>query len=205
MSAVSGCGEQKPGLLLPQGWKRAPYEFWRRDKLSALVFLVVNFFFGTAGIWLPLVNATFGTRSFVEELEGLFEAGALYLYSLVFLATIAGTTFTSLVRDQKEHSRSLKIVLAGCSGVSIFLCTVFLQIQLSVRNAESLPSWLICANYTAQLVLSIFALVVAIYVHSIILNEETGSPKSDMDQGAKEMRQRSLTAGDAVSAEDFES
>lgn len=55
MSAVSGC-EQKSGLLLPQGWKRAPFEFWRRDKLSALVFLVVNFFFGTAGIWLPLVE-----------------------------------------------------------------------------------------------------------------------------------------------------
>lgn len=55
-------------------------------------------------------------------------------------------------------------------GVDISLYGL-LQIQLSVRNAECLPSWLICANYTAQLVLSIFALVVAIYVHSIILNE----------------------------------
>jgi hypothetical protein len=205
MSAVISYDDAKRGILLPQGWQRAPVEFWKRDKLSALVFFVVNFFFGTTGIWLPLVNALFGTRPFSEELEGLFESGTLYLYSLAFLATIAGTTFTSLVKDNKEHTRSLKTVLAGCSGVSIFLCTVFLQIQLSIRNAECLPSWITWANYGAQLLLSAIAVVVAVYVHSIIFNEETGSPKSDLDRGAKEMLQRSQMAGEAVKLKDFES
>lgn len=38
MSAVGGYGEEKAGLLLPQGWRSAPYEFWQRDQLSALEF-----------------------------------------------------------------------------------------------------------------------------------------------------------------------
>lgn len=84
-------------------------------------------------------------------------------HSLVFLATIAGTTFTSLVRDQGTLAELENRSCGMLRGVDISLYSL-LQIQLSVRNAECLPSQLICANYTAQLVLSIFALVVAIYV-----------------------------------------
>lgn len=65
--------------LLPEKWHRAPIDFYQRDKLAAIVFVVVNFLFGTVGIWLPIINTVFGPSSLSDALQNQFKNGSLYV------------------------------------------------------------------------------------------------------------------------------
>lgn len=79
---------------LPKDWWRAPCVWRKQDPDAFWIFVVVNFFFGTLGIWLPLINALLGGHTaFCEELLKLFAAGGFYMYAVPLLAATVGVVF----------------------------------------------------------------------------------------------------------------
>jgi hypothetical protein len=200
MNSDEPLSTQRRQLLFPREQLRAPKVFWQTNRLSAAVFFTVNFLFGTLGLWLPSVNAFFLGQSVGGELSRQLAAGGLYIYAITFLAAIGGATFTSLAKDKVEYSRNLKVLLVGAAVVALFLCTIFLQIQLLAKAApEEVATSTKWAAYLLQLILALLTSAVAIYMHSIVSNEESGSPKEDMDDGAEAMLRKAKATDPAAS------
>lgn len=177
--------------LFPSGILKAPWDFWRQNKLAALVFLVVNLLFGTVGLWLPPTNAFFASHSVGDEIVKQLNAGGLYIYAITFLSAIGGVTFNSIASEKIEHSRNLKVVLAGSVVVALFVCTVLLQAQLfvsgSATQASATVRWV---SGGLQVFFGVVTTVVAIYVFSIVNNEQSGSAKDDIDDAARDLLKR---------------
>jgi MFS family permease len=192
--------------LLPVGWYRAPLEFYERNKLAATVFIIVNFLFGTIGIWLPLINAALGPNSICSEWQNQLKNGNLYVYAITFLTAISGATFVAVTNDKIEHRRNHKVSLVGVAVIAIFLCAVFLQIQLLNETLHSELSLIIVwFNYFIQIALSVLAIAVAIYIFSIVSNEEDGSPKEDIDASANALLKMQSSNNGNLTPQDFQS
>lgn len=185
--------------LFPTGILKAPWDFWRANKLEALVFLVVNLLFGTVGLWLPPMNAFFASHSVSGAIFQQLSTGGLYIYAITFLSAIGGVTFNSIASEKIEHSRNLKVVLAGSVVVALFACTVLLQTQLFVSGSTPQVSDLVkWVSYGLQVVFGIVTTIVAIYVFSIVNNEQSGSAKDDIDEAARELLKRSKSDKDGT-------
>ncbi|CAE6968920.1 hypothetical protein R75471_07313 [Paraburkholderia domus] len=198
MTQTTGAGTRSNQSLLPKDWARAPFVWCVREPHAFLIFVVVNFLFGTLGLWLPLVNAALGGHStFHSELKKLLEAGGFYMYAVPFLAATVGVVFSSLKQETAAHALGTKI-LFSFSAMSIFvLCVVFLQIQVLVPapSVEHL-------NYILQVIASVVTVIVALYMHAITQNEIGGSPQADMEHNAANLQVRAQSA--TVSRKDFE-
>src|SRR3954470_14772765 len=96
MTTENQSNKRDQNSLFPENIHRAPLDFWRDNKLEALVFLVVNLLFGTIGLWLPTVNAFFGSNTMGAAIVKQLNDGALYMYAITFLSAIGGVTFTSI-------------------------------------------------------------------------------------------------------------
>jgi len=186
-----------PESLLPKDWWRAPAVWWRNEPLAFGIFVGVNFFFGTLGIWLPIMNAALGGRaSICTELIKLLESGGFYAYAIPFLAATVGVVFSSLAKEPSAHSRGTKILFISVAVVIFVVCALLLQIQ--VFGPDSSVRWI---NYALQIVVSVATVLIALYAHSIIQNEIGGSPQGDMEKNAALLNDRAGTA--LVSAKDF--
>lgn len=182
--------------LLPPNIHKAPFDFWQAHKLEALVFLIVNLLFGTMGLWLPTMNAFFGPSSMAAAIVRQLNDGGFYMYAITFLSAIGGVTFTSIASEKVEHSRNFKVVLAGSVGVALFICAILLQAQLFMTTASQPPSNFVkITSYVLQVVVALVTTIVAIYVFSIVNNEQTGSAKDDIDRGAIDLLERAQAAG----------
>lgn len=173
---------------------RAPLEFWRKDKLSAFVFLGVNLFVGTIGIWLPPFNSLFGGTGFLADFFRHLDTGEIYVFGITFLCAVTGTTFTSMAKDNVEHSRHVKAWLGVISASAVLVSVLLLQSQLLIKpTVGSPPLWV---TYTLQVLVGAFTSLAAIYVHSIVSIEIYGSVRSDVDDAAKELLERSEVTQD---------
>lgn len=196
MSETVGSTVEK-NEIFPPNFRHAPFEFWRRNKLEALVFLVVNLLFGTVGLWLPPMNAFFASHSVFPAILKQFDAGGLYIYAITFLSAIGGITFNSIANEKIEHSRNLKVVLAGSVVVALFVCTILLQAQLFITDGQIRASYLVTwVAYALQLVIGVVTTIVAIYVFSIVNTEQSGSAKADIDEAAQDLLNRARTVPD---------
>ena len=182
--------------LLPKDWWRAP-SVWRKQEPHAFaIFVLVNFGFGTLGLWLPLVNALLGGHnSFCDELLKLFSAGGFYMYAVPFLAATVGVVFTSLKQETAEQSRGTKLLISFVAMIIFVVCVVLLQIQ--VLGPDKSVVWI---NFVLQFLVSLVTVIVALYVHALIQNER-GSPQVDMERNADDLNTRAQAA--AATAADF--
>lgn len=188
---------QRGRSLLPKDWPTAPVVWFKQQPLSASTFLVVNFLFGTLGLWLPLLNARLhGASPVCEELLKLLRAGGLYLYAVPFLAATTGPVFSSIVKDSVEHSRGTKALLASAATTVFFVCALLMQIQLLGPR-----STLETENFVLQFIVAALAVLTAVYVHAIVQNESSGSAMADMEQAADELQAKAAAA--PVNKKDF--
>ena len=189
---------QRVRSLLPKDWRSAPAVWFKQQPHSAWTFFVVNFLFGTLGLWLPLLNARLYSASpFCEELLKLLRAGGFYLYAVPFLAATTGSVFSSIAKDSVEHSRGTKALLAFAATTIFFVCALLLQIQLlgprPTRETE---------NFVFQFIVAALAILTAVYVHAIVQNESSGSAMADMEQAAGELQAKAAAA--PVNKKDFD-
>lgn len=183
--------------LLPKDWWNAPGIWRKQDPDGFWIFFVVNFFFGALGIWLPLVNALVGGHTtFCQELYKLFTAGGFYMYAVPLLAATVGVVFASLKQETTELSRGTKFLFSFTAMIIFVVCAVFLQIQ--VLGPTKSKEWI---NFALQFVVSLVTVLAALYMHALIQNER-GSPQSDMQNNAADLSSRVQTA--AVTAADFQ-
>jgi cytochrome bd-type quinol oxidase subunit 2 len=186
----------RTGSLLPKDWWRAPRIWWDQEPHAFFIFALVNFGFGTLGLWLPLLNAWLGGRTPIhEELYKLFSTGGFYMYSVPFLAATVGVVFTSMMQESAEQSRGTKLLFSFVAIIIFVVCAVLLQIQL-LGPAKSVE-WI---NFTLQFLVSLITIVAALYVHALIQNER-GSPQDDMERNAADLTSRAQTA--AATPADF--
>ena len=194
---AEAAGPARTGSLLPKDWWRAPRIWWNQEPHAFMIFVLVNFGFGTLGLWLPLVNAGLGGRtSLCEELYKLLSSGGFYMYAVPFLAATVGVVFTSLKQETAEHSRGTKLLFSFVAMIIFVICVVLLQIQV-LGPAKSVE-WI---NFALQLLVSLATVTVALYVHALIQNER-GSPQDDMEKNAADLSTRAQTA--AATPADFE-
>lgn len=174
--------------LFPKHLRRAPLDFWESNRLSALIFLGVNLVFGTMGLWLPSLNTIGSASNGLVEFAKRLEGGEVYIFSITFLCAVVGTTFTSLAKDNVEHSRSIKLGLTCAAGFAFLFCVIFLEIQL-LQKPSGWPMQLL------QLLCGVLIAVIAVYIHSIVSIEVFGSAKSDTDKGAQDMLDKAKNSG----------
>lgn len=187
---------EKLNAMLPKDWWKAP-AVWRRQEPDAFyIFLVVNFFFGTLGIWLPLVNSLLGGHSpITTEMRKLFTSGGFYTYAVPFLAATVGVVITSMKQRARELSSGTKVLFFAWTLPAFVACVVLLQIQV-LGPAESLEN----VNFFLQVVVSLMMVYFATCIHAVVQNER-GSPQEDMQQEAAALAERARTA--VLTAEDF--
>ena len=196
MTTENQSSKRDRNSLFPENIHRAPLDFWRANKLEALVFLVVNLVFGTIGLWLPTVNAFFGPHTMGSAILKQLDDGAFYMYAITFLSAIGGVTFTSIANEKIEHSQSLKVVLAGSVVVFLFVCAILLQAHLFMHSASVAPLSLVkVASSVIQVIVGVITTIVAIYIFSIVTNEQTGSAKEDLDRAARGLLEKAKAAG----------
>lgn len=184
--------------LLPKDWKTAPRVWHHKEPHAFWTFALVNFFFGTLGIWLPLANALLGGRTaFCAALRQLLENGGLYMYAVPFLAATVGVVILSLMQEKAVHSRGTKILFTFVATSIFVVCAILLQIQVHGPDTS-----VATMNFVFQIVVSLVVVVVCLYMHAIIQNEMRGSPQSDMQENAADLQERAQLA--TSTKKDFE-
>jgi hypothetical protein len=168
-------------------WIRAPILLFKKDPLGALCFYVPNFLCGTIGLWLPPANAFYNNESVGQALGNQFREGGFYLYGIIFLAAIGGATLPSIAKDKAEYSRTAKLIILGLVGIAFFFGALFLQNQVVHPVTASLT---VRATIVQSLYFFVAALI-GIYAYGIFTLEMTGSPREDIDEGAKLMLDKS--------------
>src|SRR5690349_17949447 len=112
--------------LLPEGWLKAPSTYWRIDAKDAFLFLVYNLALGTCGLWIPVIYALLGDGSPGKVVEELLDGGAVYLFTIPFLASITYVVIDYQHKAQEGGTRKqcgvyLTILMALCIFVSLLI------------------------------------------------------------------------------------
>ena len=185
---MGATGTQEAGLVLPMDWQRAPLTYLRTNRASAIVFFGLNLFLGALGIYAPIIISALTDQNVLEAVFIAFDTGAIYSFAIPFLCACAGFAFESMVDDEQQITRNRKVVLVLLSVPVLIFCVLFLTVQISPgEKAQPL-------NYCMQLLTSLLAITLGIYMYAIVKNDLNASVADDINAGARGLNDKAQNA-----------
>jgi hypothetical protein len=170
------------GFLLPRNWLSAPRRFLSEDRYGALVFLVTNLLLGTMGLWSPTLGALLtGNKSPVDLWREMLASGALYLFAIPFIASVACSVY-SAPRHSHGPNRPWRLdVLKGALALVLILCFVLMPYQLGANDS------VMARNAWVQAVVFVMATATGIYVYSLLKLDIEVTFTEEINNGASNL------------------
>lgn len=115
--------------------------FIRSQWAHFFLFVVVNIFVGSLGVWMPVLLA--GVRHEVDYIPSVMrqlEAGGPYTFAVAYLAAAASFVVSEYLSGASTGGRKLKTVFALFAFVLVILCTLLSASQASGGQQIESPS-----------------------------------------------------------------
>ncbi len=175
--------------LFPKGWLCSPREVWKVDGYGALVFFRTNLILGSIGLWWPYGYAWLNSKSLCAVTAGLLGSGALYMFVIPFLAATSAMVTEESRREREKTDRIRRWQSwAQISGLLLIICAICLPIQLAA------PQEALARNYAVQVVVSLFGVVLAVYMFSMLRVDLHGSVADDVKNAAEDLGEQAKDA-----------
>ena len=185
MSAHSG--SIPTSRLLPLGWHKAPAIWWQTDPTDAFAFGVLNLFFGTLGLWVPILYAALSSEPVRTTIRELLHSGAAYLFVIPFVASISFSVYEELRRSKESGAKSQHIVYSIALAAVCLIAAILLPRQVGSEASQAV-------NYVVQILVLLIGTAIGLYIFSLLRLDLLQSIPGDLDNGAKALTQEAKTA-----------
>lgn len=184
--------------LLPANWLTAPKRYWQEDKYGAFTFLWTNLLLGTMGIWAPFVGVFLSRRkTYADVANEMMSSGALYLFVIPFIASIAFSVFTAahLAKSNNRPWRLdvLKVVLLLIFAACLLLMPYQILADTSVMERNAL----------IQILVSLLSATAGVYIFCLLKLDVEEPFAEELRRRAEELRGEAGSA--ASNKSDFDS
>lgn len=105
-----------------------PFTLVRKDPAEFWIFLLVNLFFGGAGLWFPAVGSYFSDVGMVSQVGKALDSGTGYMLSITLLASSLSFIVREYLGNEPSDFRDVKTivgVLAFMLLMTMFALAIF--------------------------------------------------------------------------------
>jgi hypothetical protein len=116
-------------------WLSLQRSFFSAKSVHIFLFVVVNVFIGSLGVWMPLMTSLFlKDVRFSSELSASLSASGPYTFAVAYLAASSAYIAYDFLESRTSPNRKIKTVFGTTAFVLIILCTLLSAFQTQISH-----------------------------------------------------------------------
>lgn len=116
-------------------WLGLHRRFFGAKSVHLFLFIVVNVFIGSLGVWMPLMTSLLLEEvRFSTQLSDVLAASGPYTFAIAYLAASSAYAAYDFLENRTSPNRKSKTVFATTAFVLIILCTLLSAFQTQISH-----------------------------------------------------------------------